>query len=48
MCKLLRVQFYLFKMNGVKNEGVQIDTVITELVRENVLRKIIYQISLGE
>jgi len=35
-------------MNGVKNEGVKIAAVVMELERENVLRNIIYQVSLGE
>lgn len=48
MCKLLRVQFYLLKKNGVKNEGIQIATAVIVLERENVSRKIIYHVFLGE
>ena len=41
-------QLYPFNKNEVKNEGAQIAAVVTEMEKENVLRKIIYKISLGE
>jgi hypothetical protein len=45
---LLKEELYPFNKNGMKNEGVQIAAVVTEVERENVLRKIIYQLWLGE
>jgi hypothetical protein len=45
---LLKEELYPFNKNGVKNEGAQIAAVVIEMERENVLQKIIYQVSLGE